>query len=459
MALSVAASYAGRHASGDRSRASRGAVPRAVRLHALRRPADGDRRDRQADQRRRAGRRAARRDRHRQDRDRGLGGRAGAAADPGDAAQQDAGRAVRQRAADALPRQRGRVLRLLLRLLPARGLRPPDRHLHREGLLDQRGGRAAAPLRDQLAADPARRDRGLDGVVHLRPRHPAGVRRPHAAAARRRRARPRLDPAAAGRDPVHPQRHVVHPRHVPGARRHPRGLPGLRGGRGPHRVLRRRDRADDDAAPRDRRGALRGQGALHLPGDPLRRRPRPHGAGDHGHRGRARGAAGLLRAAGQAARGAAAADAHDLRHRDDAPGRLVRRHRELLDAHRRPHPRQRPQLPARLLPRGLPPRRRRVPRGRAPDRRDVRRRHVPQAQPGRPRLPAAERDGQPAAAVGGVPRPDRPDHLPLGDPGQLRARQGPGHDGIQTSSSRSSARPAWSTPRSSSSRPRARSTT
>ena len=45
--------------------------------------------------------------------------------------------------------------------------------------------------------------------------------------------------------------------------------------------------------------------------------------------------------AGQAARGAAAADAHHLRHRDDAPGRLLLRHRELLDAHRRPHPRAR----------------------------------------------------------------------------------------------------------------------
>ena len=45
---------------------------------------------------------------------------------------------------------------------------------------------------------------------------------------------------------------------------------------------------------------------------------------------------------------------------------------------------------------------------------DVRGRHVPQAQPGRPRLPAAQRDGQPAAAVGGVPRADRPDRLPVG---------------------------------------------
>ena len=88
---------------------------------------------------------------------------------------------------------------------------------------------------------------------------------------------------------------------------------------------------------------------------------------------------------------------------------------------------QRPQLPARLLPRGLRARRRRVPRRGAADRRHVRGRHVPQAQPGRPRLPAAERDGQPAAAVGGVPRPDRPDDLPLRDPGQLRDRQGRRH--------------------------------
>ena len=51
--------------------------------------------------------------------------------------------------------------------------------------------------------------------------------------------------------------------------------------------------------------------------------------------------------------------------------------------------RLRAQLPARLLPRGLRARHRRVARRGPADRRDVRRRHVPQAQPGRPRLPAA----------------------------------------------------------------------
>ena len=98
--------------------------------------------------------------------------------------------AVRQRAARAVPAQRRRVLRLVLRLLPARGLRPADGHLHREGLLDQRRGRAAAALRDQLAAHAARRDRGLDRVLHLRSRHPAGVRRPDGPPQGRRRVRP-----------------------------------------------------------------------------------------------------------------------------------------------------------------------------------------------------------------------------------------------------------------------------
>ena len=93
-------------------------------------------------------------------RDHGVADRAAAAADAGDGAEQDARRAARQRAARALPAQRGRVLRLLLRLLPARGVRPADGHLHREGLLDQRRRGAAAALGDDVPAVPPRRDRG-----------------------------------------------------------------------------------------------------------------------------------------------------------------------------------------------------------------------------------------------------------------------------------------------------------
>ena len=49
----------------------------------------------------------------------------------------------------------------------------------------------------------------------------------------RRGARPRRHPAPAGPDAIHPQRHDLRPRQLPGPRRHPRDLPGLRGAPGP----------------------------------------------------------------------------------------------------------------------------------------------------------------------------------------------------------------------------------
>ena len=48
-------------------------------------------------------------------------------------AEQDAGRAALRRVPRVLPEERGRVLRQLLRLLPARGLRAAARPVHREG--------------------------------------------------------------------------------------------------------------------------------------------------------------------------------------------------------------------------------------------------------------------------------------------------------------------------------------
>ena len=113
---------------------------------------------------------AARRHRLRQDLHHGQGDRGDAApgADPG--AEQDAGRAALRRVQDLLPRQRGRVFRLLLRLLPAGSLRPAHRHLYREGILDQRADRPHAPLGDALAARARRRHHRRLGVVHLRHR-------------------------------------------------------------------------------------------------------------------------------------------------------------------------------------------------------------------------------------------------------------------------------------------------
>ena len=183
--------------SAQRHRADDRAIRGRRRLRAVRRPAGRDRRAGAPDPGRRAGRRAARRHRHRQVGHHGVADRAAAAADAGHGAEQDAGRPAGQRAARDAAEQRGRVLRQLLRLLPARGLRPADRHLHREGLLGQRRGRAAAALGDHVAAHPARRRRGRHRVVHLRPGHAAGVRRPVGAAAGRAGDRARDDPAPA----------------------------------------------------------------------------------------------------------------------------------------------------------------------------------------------------------------------------------------------------------------------
>src|SRR3954454_597928 len=133
------------------------ALPPRRRLRPDRGPAQGDRRDLPGAQRRRADDRAARSHRHGQDDDDGRGHRDRPAPHAGHGPQQDAGRPAVQRVPQLLPRQRGRVLRLLLRLLPARGLRPLQGPVHREGLGDQRGDRSAAPRGHGGALRPARR--------------------------------------------------------------------------------------------------------------------------------------------------------------------------------------------------------------------------------------------------------------------------------------------------------------
>ena len=161
--------------------------------------------------------------RQRQERHHRLDDRGGAAADPHHRPQQVAGRPAGQRDARVLPAQPGRVLRQLLRLLPARGLPPLERHLHREGQLDQRRDRPAAPLRHLGPADPAGHHRGGLGQLHLRPGLARGVRRPDPARAAGRRAGPAGHPAPAGRHAVRAQRRQPGAGQVPGAGRHHRG--------------------------------------------------------------------------------------------------------------------------------------------------------------------------------------------------------------------------------------------
>ena len=184
----------------------------------------------------------------------------------------------------------------------------------------------------------------------------------------RRQHRSGQPAARPGRHPVLPQRRVLHPRLVPGPRRHGGDHPGLRGAGDSDRVLRRRDRAALLPASADRGRRPRGAVAADLPGHALRRRAGADGEGHRGHRGGTGRAARRDGQAGQAAGGAAAADADQLRRRDDAAGRVLLRDRELLAAHRRPAAGFGAGDADRLLPRRLPDGDRRVARHGAADR-------------------------------------------------------------------------------------------
>ena len=88
--------------------------------------------------------------------------------------------------------------------------------------------------------------------------------------------RARRDPAQAGRNPVRAQRRRLRARHLPRAWRRHRGLSVLRGERGPHRAVRRRDRRTLDHRPADRRHAAPARQGGDLPEEPLRDVARPH---------------------------------------------------------------------------------------------------------------------------------------------------------------------------------------
>ncbi len=258
------------------------------RLHPDRGPAEGDRRPGRRDRSRRTLPDAAGGDRDRQDLHDGGDDRPGAAALAGDRPQQDPGGAALQRVPGVLPRQRGRVLRLLLRLLPAGGLRPGPGPLHREGLLDQRRDRPPAPRRDGGPVRPPRRDHRRLGLLHLRDRLAAGLQRKNAAVQGRRLARPRRGAAQAGEDAVPAQRPGAGPRLLPGPWRgagdHARlrrvGLPDL--------PLRRRDRGDPALRPADRRNPRHDRPRLGLAGLALRDQRRDGRAGGRGDPGRTR---------------------------------------------------------------------------------------------------------------------------------------------------------------------------
>ena len=158
-----------------------------------------------------------------------------------------------------------------------------------------------------------------------------------------------------------------------------------------------------------------------LAGEPLRDRGGDARARRARDQGRARRAPGLVSRARQGARGAPAAAAHPVRHRDAQGARLHLRDRELLADLRQPRAGLAAAHADRLLPRRLRHLRRRVAPDDPADRRHVRGRPLAQADAGRLRLPAAVGDGQPAAQVRRVPAPRRPAGDGLGDAGRVRA--------------------------------------
>ena len=123
--------------------------------------------------------------------------RAGAAPDADPRPEQEPRRPARPGDPRVLPEQPGRVLRQLLRLLPARGVHPVERHVHREGLVDQRRDRPAPPFGDGRAAHPPRHHRRRVGQLHLRDGQPRGVQGSAARPQRRRRLRPARRSCAA----------------------------------------------------------------------------------------------------------------------------------------------------------------------------------------------------------------------------------------------------------------------
>ena len=230
------------------------------------------------------------------------------------------------------------------------------------------------------------------------------------------------DPREAGGDPVPAQRRAAGPRQDARARRRDRGAAGQHGVGVPDQPVRRRGRVDHPLRPTDRRDATASSTTwpstrpLTTRWSGSRSRPAVGAIGEE-----LAGRLAELEADGQDAGGAPAAQPHRVRHGDAAGDGLLQRHRELLADPRGPVAGHPAAHAARLLPRRLPDRDRRVAPDGAADRRHVRGRPVAQADARRARVPAALGAGQPPAAVRRVPRPRPAGAVRLGDARLVRA--------------------------------------
>ncbi len=306
------------------------------------------------------------------------------------------------------PRQRRRVLRQLLRLLPARGVPPVVRHVHREGLVDQRRHRPPAPRGDGRAVHAARRRHRRVGVVHLR--HRLARRATTSSGAARavgEESPPRGDPARSWSTSSTSATTSCWAAAVPRPRRRDRGPAGRTPSRR-YRISLFGDEVEsithfDPLTGEVLRAARPSRG---LPGDALRhieRRPLEAAVEAIGAELEER-AAPSSRPRASCSRPTACASAPSTTWRccarwASATG--IENYSRILDG--RPAGDAAAHA-ARLLPRRLPDRHRRVAPDGAADRRHVRGRPVAQADARRVRVPAAVGARQPAAAVRRVPR-------------------------------------------------------
>ena len=349
---------------------------------------------------------------HRQDGDDGVDDREGRPSGARDRPQQDARRAALQRVPRVLPAQRGRVLRLLLRLLPARGVRPAGRPLHREGLVAERRHRPAAARRDLEPALAPRRDHRRLRLVHLRARLAGGVQGARRLPDVGRGAGPRPDAAQADRHPVRRATTRCSAAAASASR--------ATSSRSSPRTRRRRTASPSSAtrssrsrtSTRSRARCSRGYDTITIFPATQYVTSKPTIERALGEiRARAEDAGQEVRGGGQDARGAPDPPAHRVRPRDDAGARLLQRDRELLAHPRRPPAGLGAAHAARLLPVRLRRLRRRVAPDGPADRRHVRGRPLAQADARRLRLPAPVRARQPAAALRRVPREGAADRV------------------------------------------------
>ena len=256
-----------------------------------------------------------------------------------DRPQQDARRPALQRVPRVLPRQRRRVLRLLLRLLPARGVRPELRTStsRRTPRSTRRSTACATPPRPRCS-------RARDVIVVASVSCIFGLGSPEKYDQQMLMLKPgeMVDrdehPAQARRHPVHAQRHRAR-RAAPSAsaaRRSRSSRPTPRPPTAPSSSA-TRSRPIQRVRPAHRRGPQGARARRGLAGHALRHRPATRSSArvveirdelERAHQ----GAGG----AGQAARVAPPAPAHPVRHGDAARARLLQRHRELLAHPRRP---------------------------------------------------------------------------------------------------------------------------